>query len=329
MNKLLKKIEGIQLEAVKKDQATISTVIDTFNMKMDLMKKQIDSIPVNILSKINACFQKLTQEIARLVMDNMNQMSKELNKTILYNFYYIFYRFYFYFYVYFYNRNGMKGTSQITATCEQYEQIMDQQIKFYFNEQLIPNFNKQMQEMVSEMTERISCNTTSQIEQMIQLQSSINQSMQNLVSQTVSPTNGFITPVPSPIQMQIPQRVPPEVLMQREQYEEAFKEMMQRPDVEEVMIKLCKDLNPNKVMKKLSPQIILSVIQVFGSSLDNECELRLNWMKTLLVSINSGDFPELYKQMKKKISPNLRKLAHSDDDNGYDTEAQVILRLLL
>lgn len=97
MNKLLKKIEGIQLEAVKKDQATISTVIDTFNMKMDLMKKQIDSIPVNILSKINACFQKLTQEIARLVMDNMNQMSKELNKTILYNFYYIFYRFYFLF----------------------------------------------------------------------------------------------------------------------------------------------------------------------------------------------------------------------------------------
>lgn len=222
----------------------------------------------------------------------------------------------------------MKGTSQITATCEQYEQVMNEQIEFYFNEQLIPAFNKQIQTMINDLTNRISSNTSLQIEQMIQLQSTINQSMQNYISQTVSPSAGIITPIPSPIQMQVSQRIPPEVLLQREQYDDAFKEMIQRPDNEEVMIKLCRDLNPSKVVKNLSPQIILSVIQVFGNSLDNECALRLNWMKTLLLLIHPSDFPDLYKQMKKKISPTLRKLAHSTDDSDLIIEAQVILRLL-
>lgn len=87
VNKLLKKIENNQIESQKKDQATISTVIDTFNMKMDSMKKQIDSIPVTIVTKINSCFQQLTKDIARLIASNMNQMSKDLNKTILYMYY--------------------------------------------------------------------------------------------------------------------------------------------------------------------------------------------------------------------------------------------------
>lgn len=56
-------------------------------MKMDSMKKQIDSIPVTIVTKINSCFQQLTKDIARLIASNMNQMSKDLNKTILYMYY--------------------------------------------------------------------------------------------------------------------------------------------------------------------------------------------------------------------------------------------------
>lgn len=317
ISKLVKKIETTQNEAIKKNTDSLNTVIDTFNMKMDSMKKQIDSIPVTIMGKINTCFQTLTKDIARVITQSMNQLTKDLNKTIL---------------------SSVKSNGPVEIACEDYEQSISDHFDNYFKTLLIPQFEKGINDMIQQINllfgetvgkleEKITSNPKDRsIDELLKLQISLSQSIQNYLAITssspmISPK--IISPLPTPSSGTLSI----ESLIKNKKYDDAFKLLLQRFDKETYTITICKKLDTN-IIQSLSKETSFGLIILLLSSVQDNILLRLKWIKSLLLTVHPSDNPELYKQMKKTISPILRKLAHNNDDSTIILEAQVALRLL-